>query len=127
MGYATSVPVTLTEAGIAKVPIGGFFDIVRTGEIFERTYAHVDECGTPRDFPNLAIESAIVFDPLSLVALASIAAAFGVDPTLGVLELSVPGGNMPAAGQYRYRVRATDGINLRTIQDGRFTVGDSPG
>ena len=126
MGYATCVPVTFSEAGIANVPIGGFTDIVRTGELFERTYDHVDECGDPRDFTGLTIESAIAFDPLSLVTLALITASFGVDPTLGQLTLSIPDASVPASGQWRYRVRATDGSNLRTIQDGRFTIGESP-
>ena len=108
------------------MPIGGFSDLVRTGEMFDRDYDHLDENGTPRDFTGLSVDSAIVYDPLSLAPLATIAASFGVDPALGVLSLSVPGPNMPPAGQYRYRVRATDGINLRTIQDGRFTVGGSP-
>jgi len=122
------VAITYTQAGIASVPIGGFSDLVRTGEMFDRDYDHLDENGTPRDFTGLSVDSAIVFDPLDpAVTLATIAASFGGDPTLGVLSLSVPGGDMPAAGQYSYRVRATDGINLRTIQDGRLTVGDSPG
>jgi len=121
------VAITYTQAGIASVPIGGFSDLVRTGEMFDRDYDHLDENGTPRDFSGLSVDSAIVFDPLDpAVTLATIAASFGIDPALGVLSLSVPGGDMPPAGQYRYRVRATDGINLRTIQDGRFTVGESP-
>jgi hypothetical protein len=120
------VPIVFSQAGIASIPIGGFADVIRTGELFDREYDYQDEAGLARDFTGLTVDSAIVYDPLSLAPLATIAASFGVDPALGVLSLSVPGGDMPAAGQYRYRVRATDGINLRTIQDGRFTVGGSP-
>lgn len=120
------MPIVFTQAGIASIPIGGSADVIRTGELFEREYDYQDESGNARDFSGLTIDSSIVYDPISLAPLATIAASFGVDPTLGVLGLSVPGGDMPAAGQYRYRVRATDGINLRTIQDGRFTVGESP-
>lgn len=120
------MPIVFSQAGIASIPIGGFADVIRTGELFDRQYDYQDEAGLARDFTGLTVDSAIVYDPLSLAPLATIAASFGVDPALGVLSLSVPGGDMPAAGQYRYRVRATDGINLRTIQDGRFTVGGSP-
>lgn len=120
------MPIVFAQAGIASIPIGGFADVIRTGELFDREYDYQDEAGLARDFTGLTVDSAIVYDPLSLAPLATIAASFGVDPALGVLSLSVPGGDMPPAGQYRYMVRATDGINLRTIQDGRFTVGGSP-
>ena len=120
--------VTFNEAGIANVPIGGFTDVIRTGELFERTFDHVDECGQPRDFSNLDIQSAIVFDALTLATVANMTASFGGDPTLGQLTLSVADADMPAAGQYMYRVRAQptgSGTPLRTIQDGRFTVGEA--
>lgn len=118
--------VTYNEAGIADVPIGGPTDIIRTGELFERSYDHSDSCGVPRDWTGLTAQSAVVYDPISLAVVANLVVDFGVDPTLGVLTLSLADADVPAAGQYRYRVRVTDGTNLRTLQEGRFTVGGAP-
>lgn len=121
------MPTVFTQAGIPDVPIGGEFDIVLTGELFERVYDHLDEDDVPRDFTGLSIDSAVVFDPLApATTIVAIVASFGGDPTLGILTLSIQDANMPAAGQYSYRIRAVDGTpNKRTIQAGRFTVGDA--
>ena len=120
--------VTYNEAGIAEVPIGGRTDIIRTGELFERSYDHTDECGQPRDWSNLEVQSAIVYDILTLATVEDIDVSFGGDPTLGVLTLTIAGTVMPAAGQYRYRIRVQPigAGELRTLQEGRFTVGGAP-
>ena len=121
------MPVTYNDAGIAEVPIGGHGDIIRTGELFERSYDHIDECGNPRDWTNLEVESAIIYSPVSLASVQPISVDFGV-PTEGTLTLSVASADMPAAGEYRYRIRVqpVGGGELRTLQDGRFTVGGAP-
>ena len=110
--------VTYNEAGIADVPIGGPTDLVRTGELFERSYDHDDSCGQPRDWTGLSVESAAVYDPITLATVATIAVDFGT-PTEGILTLSIADASVPAAGEYRYRVRVTNGANLRTALDMR--------
>lgn len=120
------MPIVFTTEGISDVPIGGFDDVVLTGELFERNYLHQDEDGVARNFTGLTVESAVIFDPLApATTIQAITATFAEPLTSGILNLQVADADMPAAGQYSYRVRATNDTNLRTIQDGRFTVGDA--
>lgn len=116
------------EAGISDVAIGGFNDLVPTLEHFQREYDYVDSDGTVRDFTDISVDSAIVYDPLTLATVATIVTSFAGDPTLGKLVLTIDNDDVPAAGEYQYRCRFTDDSNppRRTIQQGRFTVAASP-
>lgn len=121
--------VVFNEAGIAEVDIGGHGDIVRTGEQFQREFEYTDECGQPRDFTGLTVNSAIVYDPLSLAELATITVSIVGAATDGKLLLSMANGVVPAAGEWFYRCRFTEtaaSTPLRTVQEGRFTIGRSP-
>ncbi len=120
--------VVFNEAGIADVAIGGFNDLVPTGEHFQREYDYVDPDGLPRDFTGITAESAIVYDPITLVAKATIVTSFGVDPTLGKLTLTIDNDDVPEAGEWAYRCRFVDTANppKRTVQNGRFTIAASP-
>lgn len=121
--------VIFNEAGIAEVDIGGHCDIVRTGEQFQREFEYQDECGVPRDFTDLTVESAIVYDPITLAALATIDVTIVAPPTDGKLLLAMANGVVPAAGEWFYRCRFTEtavSTPLRTVQEGRFTIGVSP-
>ena len=122
--------VVFNEAGEADVPIGGHGDIVRTGEYFQREFFYTDECGVARDFTNLAVESAVVYNPLTLATLATITVTV-VAPaaTSGTLRFVMDNTVMGSlsAGEWMYRARFTDGgAPRRTVQAGRFIVGDSP-
>ena len=120
------MPIAFNEAGIAEVNIGGHCDIVRTGEFFQRTFEYVDGNDQPRDFTDAEVDSAIVFDPFTLETLATLTVEYSGDKTLGVLIFQIEDADMPAAGEWSYRARFTNGsAPKRSVQEGRFTVGVS--
>lgn len=115
---------TFTEALTLNAAIGGGANPVFVGDAFEQVFDHVGRSGIPLDLTGVTPGDGIVFDPLDpSTTVATLTVALDAPLTEGKVRLSMA--TLPAAGEYHYRAKATEGGATRVLQHGRFTVGDT--